>query len=203
MVRLFGGAPPPECDFRCGRRARPRAIRAERAMLLSARPVDLVEYESASLDKQCAGILASVALARAAGWTERRCRAVRATLEIGVARPPNRRRRRRLGRRRPAGWRVGRLLDEGAGHAFQHPGQGVHPRPGAPVGRPGCHAPARLRAHARGASSRRRARGPPTGLLGRSSKKTVLEGLAAAETRSAGYAVRAHALAAWASEVLA
>ena len=44
-----------------------RAIRRERAMLLSARPVDLRVYETASLDKQCPGVLASVALARAAG----------------------------------------------------------------------------------------------------------------------------------------
>ena len=80
MARIYGGSPPAESDFRAADALSLRAIRRERAMLLSARPVDMRVYETASLDKQCPGILASVALARAAGWTERRCRAVRATL---------------------------------------------------------------------------------------------------------------------------
>ena len=70
-----------ESDFRAADALSLRAIRAERAMLAfgSARR-RRGTTRRASLDKQCAGILASVALARAAGWTERRCRAVRATL---------------------------------------------------------------------------------------------------------------------------
>ena len=43
MVRIYGGSPPAESDFRAADALSLRAIRRERAMLLSARPVDLDE----------------------------------------------------------------------------------------------------------------------------------------------------------------
>ena len=54
------------------------------------------ERRSASSASGCRPV---VALARAAGWDARRCRAVRATLDAVCARPPAPRRRRRLGGR--------------------------------------------------------------------------------------------------------
>jgi hypothetical protein len=56
------------------------AIRAEQDMMLAARGVDFACYERTALGKTGIGTPASVALARAAGLSEPRCGAVRATL---------------------------------------------------------------------------------------------------------------------------
>jgi hypothetical protein len=205
MARLFRGAPPADLDFSAVDALTTSAIHRERATLSCARPVDLAFYERASLDKQCAGLIASVALARVAGWDPRRCIAVRKTLE-SVA----------LGLqmyddvvdweddlRRGGSWAVCLMLGER--------------RPGAPSDRPDGTSirlqvlqSAVLGTMLRGAlahmrAARRRATALQAHRLAAwaATRERRLEALVTAEGRSAGYAVRAHALAAWAGEVLA
>ncbi len=201
MARIYGGSPPAECDFRAADALSLRAIRRERAMLLSARPVDMRVYETASLDKQCPGILASVALARAAGWTDRRCRAVRATLgnvwlglqiaddvvdwEDDV--------------QRGGAWAV--CLMRGLGPPSRlRAKESIRTQ----VLQSGILAVMLARALKHMRSARRRASVLGAHRLGAwaGAQESRLTSLVSAETRSAGYAVRAHALAAWASEVL-
>ena len=202
MVRLLGGPPAPECDFRTADEVTIGAIRRERAVLLSARPVELDFYEQASLDKQCVGVMASVGLARVAGWDDRRCLAVRLTLQdiwLGL----------QIGDdvvdweddlQRGGAWAVclmrGRRRPTAA------------PRPNAEsirsqVLRSGVLGVMLSRAGFHMRRARRRAEALGAGRLATwaGAQETRLTGLAAAEVRSAGYAVRAHALAAWAAEV--
>jgi hypothetical protein len=202
MARIFGGTPPAECDFRAADALTIRAIRDERAMLLSARPVDISGYERASLDKQRAGILASVALARVVGWSDRRCRAVRATLEsvsLGLQIADD-----------VVDWEDD-LQSGGAWAVCLMRGQA------APSGRrvkepirtrvlqSGVLAAMLTRALAHMRAARRRATAMGAGRLASwaGGQEARLAGLVDAEARRAGYAVRAHALAAWACEVLA
>lgn len=200
MVRICGGSPPPDSDFQAIDRLALRAIRRERAMLLSARPVDLSVYENASLDKQSAGILASVALTRAAGWSDRRCRAVRATLESVW-----------LGLQiaddvvdweqdvqRGGAWAV--CLMRGLAPSTLRGKDSIRNQ----VLQSGILAEMlkRLLIHMRAARRRAAALGAHRLASWAGGQESRLEDLAAAETKSAGYAVRAHALAAWASEVL-
>jgi hypothetical protein len=202
MARIYGGSPPAESDFRAADALSLRAIRRERAMLLSARPVDLDVYETASLDKQCPGILASVALARAAGWTERRVHAVRATLGSVW-----------LGLQiaddvvdweddlqRGGAWAVCLMRGHGPASSLRAK-ESIRTQ----VLQSGILAVMLRRALAHMRAARRRALALRAHRLASwaGQQETRLEGLAAAETRSAGYAVRAHALAAWANEVLA
>jgi hypothetical protein len=198
--RVLGGMAWAECDFRSVDATTIAAIRHERAVLLSARPVEMSVYERASLEKQCAGILASVALARAAGWNDRRCGAVRATLEsvwLGL----------QLGDdvvdweddlQRGGAWAV--CLMRGMGRATR-PAQGESIR--TQVLRSGVLGAmlSRARSHMKSARRRARALGAQRLSLWAAAQEQRLGSLAAAEERSAGYAVRAHALAAWAAEV--
>jgi hypothetical protein len=206
MVRMFGGPPLPELGFAMADSLSLRAMRRERATLLSARAVDMASYERASLDKQGLGFVASVALARLAGWDERRCRAVRATLEA-VA----------LGLqiyddvvdweddlRRGGAWAV----------CIMH---GTRPR-ARPADRPTEGAGIRLQVlrsgvlqsmleravfHMRAARRRATILGAPRLAAWAASREKRFDALARAEAGSAGYTVRAHALSAWAGEVLA
>jgi hypothetical protein len=202
MARVYGGRTPSESDFRAADALALRAIRRERAMLLSARAVDLRIYETASLDKQCPGILASVALARAGGWSERRCQAVRATL-ASVS----------LGLQtaddvvdweddlqRGGAWAVC-LMRGYASPSSTRSRESIRNQ----VLQSGILAVMLRRAlkHMRGATRRAKALGAHRLASWADQQASRLEGLAAAEAKSAGYAVRAHALAAWASEVLA
>jgi hypothetical protein len=200
MVRICGGSPAPESDFRAVDMLSLRAIRRERAILLSARPVNVSDYESTSLDKQAAGILASVALVRAAGWTERRCRAVRATLgsvwlglqladdvvdwEDDV--------------QRGGAWAV--CLMRGCASSTLRSRDSIRNQ----VLKSGILAVMlkRSAAHMRAARRRATTLGAHRLASWAGGQESRLETLATAEIESAGYAVRAHALAAWASEVL-
>jgi hypothetical protein len=206
MVRLFRGTPPLEYEYSAADALTIRAIRRERALLLAARPVDVASYERASLDKQCAGLIATHALARVAGWSERRCVAVRQTLEA-VA----------LGLqiyddvvdweddlRRGGSWAV--CLMKGmwpATSSRERPTEGARMR--LEVLQSGVLRLMLQRAlwHMRSARRRAIALGARRLAAWSASRETRLEALVAAESRSAGYAVRAHALAAWAGEVLA
>ena len=208
IVRMFGGVVPPDCDFRAADALTMRAIRGERAMLLSGRAVDMGIYEHASLDKQCAGIIASVALARAAGWDSRRCSAVRATLEsvsLGLQLSDD-----------VVDWED----DMQRGGAWAVCLMRGTPRPGFPslslrperpesirtqVLRSGVLGLMLSRAcrHMKWARRRASAMGAHRLASWAAGQEARLSSLATAEEASAGYAVRASALAAWASEVLA
>jgi hypothetical protein len=206
MVRLVRGVVPVGNDFRAADALTIRAIRRERAMLLSARPVNFETYERASLDKQFVGVVASVALARTAGWDDRRCRAVRAMLEnvwLGLqfsddvvdweddlqrggawavclmrdmAQAPSSRRAAAHGESIRS-----QVLTSGVLHVML----------------------SRSRAHMRAARRRATSLGARRLAAWAGAQEKRLDSLATAEAGSAGYAVRAHALAAWANEVLA
>jgi hypothetical protein len=210
MARLCGGTPPPDLDFASTDALTVRAIRRERSLLLSGRPVDFDTYERSSLDKQCVGPLASVALARAAGGDDRTCRAIRAMLQsVALA----------LQTyddvvdweddlERGGAWAVS--LTKGLRST---PSSGVWPRDHNPdsmraratVLKTGILRTMleRATAHVRAARRRATALGAQRLAAWAASRETRFLALVAAERRSAGYAVRAHALAAWAGEVLA
>jgi hypothetical protein len=204
VARMFDNRVPADCDFRAADALTKQAIRSERAMVLSGRAVDIDIYERASLDKQCAGILASVSLARVAGWDARRCSAVRSTLEA-VA----------LGLQladdvvdweddlqRGGAWAV--CLMRGATRQVTvRPGRAESIR--SQVLRSGVLGIMLSRAFVHMRRARRRAAvlGAESLSLWAAAQERRLRSLAAAEAESAGYAVRASALAAWASEVLA
>jgi hypothetical protein len=209
VARIFRGTLPSELDFRAADTLTMRAIRRERAVLLAGIPIDLDTYERASLDKQCAGLVASVALARAAGWSPKRCQAVRRTLEsvsLGL----------QLADdvvdweddlRRGGAWAVSvmRTLPT-ASQASSISKRSDRPEPIRDrVLQSGLLGVILTRAWIHMRRARRRA-----GALGASklaawaaSQEARLRSLAEAEIRNAGYAVRARALAAWACEVLA
>jgi hypothetical protein len=210
MARLCGGTPPCDLDFAAADALTLRAIRRERSLLLSGRPADFEVYERLLLEKQCVGWLASVALARAAGSDERRCRAVRtmlqsAALAIQIYDDV-------------VDWEDD--LEQGGSWAVSlskglrtPPSSGVWPRDAAPdsararivVLRTGILRTMleRATAHVRAARRRASALGAQRLAAWAAGRETRFLALVAAERRSAGYAVRAHALAAWAGEVLA
>jgi hypothetical protein len=206
MVRLFGGPPPPELDYAAADSLSTRAIRRERAFLLAARPIDQDVYERASLDKQCTGLVASVALARIAGWDARRCQAVRETLEsIALAlqiyddvvdweddllRGGSWAICLMKGMRTPAPTRDRHT--EGARIRLQILQSGIL---GTML--------RRALTHMRMARELAAGLGADRLSAWAASRESRFATLVAAEERSAGYAVRAHALAAWAGEVLA
>jgi hypothetical protein len=206
LARIFGGPPLPDCDFATADVWSTRAIRRERALLLAASPVDLETYERASLGKQCPGLFASVALAHVAGWDDRRCRAVRTTLE-SIS----------LGLQmyddvvdweddlsRGGSWTV--CLMKGARQRVpskERPTEG--PRVRQQVLQSGVLLTmlSRARRHMTAARRRALALGADRLAAWAMSKQERFETLCAAEARNAGYTVRAHALSAWAGEVLA
>jgi hypothetical protein len=210
MARLCGGATSADLDFGAADALTVRAIRRERSLLLSGRPVDFEVYERLSLEKQCVGWLASVALARAAGCDERRCRAVRAMLQsvaLAIQTYDD-----------VVDWEHD--LERGGSWAVclskglrAPPTSGVWPRDAAPdsararsmVLRTGVLRSMleRATAHVRSARRRASALGAQRLAAWAAARETRFLALVAAERRSAGYAVRAHALAAWAGEVLA
>jgi hypothetical protein len=210
MERLVGGPPPPELDFALAEEACARAVRRERVMHIEARPVDLAGYETTSLGKQGPGLLASVALAHAAGWDARRCAGVRRTLE-SVA----------LGLQayddvvdwesdldRGGSWVVCLMKHaEGAARASSAPRE--RPTEGTGVKRhvlqSGVLSLLMRRAvrHVRAARRRAAALGAQSLAAGARAREVRLTALSSAEASSAGYTVRAHALSAGAGEVLA
>lgn len=206
LVRMFGGPPLPELGFTVADTLSLRAMRRERATLLSARPVDIATYERASLDKQGLGFVASAALARVVGWDERRCRAVRATLEsVALA----------LqiyddvvdwedDLRRGGAWAVCIM-----NAARPRPRTADRPTEGAGIRtqllRSGVLQIMLERAvfHIRAARRRATILGATRLSAWAAARERRFEALARAEASSAGYTVRAHALSAWAGEVLA
>ena len=206
VARIFGGPPLPDCDFATADAWSTRAIRRERALLLAKTPVDLEAYEHASLGKQCPGLFASVALARVAGWDDRRCRAVRATLEsISLALQmyddvvdweDN--------LSRGGSWTVC-LMKGTRQHGTSKDPPTEKQRVREQILQSGVLFTmlSRARLHMRAARRRALALGAERLASWAFSKESRFETLCAAEARNAGYTVRAHALSAWAGEVLA
>ncbi len=203
--RVFGGRVPAESDFRAADAMTIRAIHGERAIVLSGRPVDIDLYERSSLAKQRAGVIASVALARVAGWDERHCRTVRSTLEsisLGLQLADD-----------VVDWEDD-LQRGGAWAVCLMRGVRAPSSPDAPLERVGSIRAQVLQSGILGVMLSRaclhmkRARRWASTLGARrlaswaGAEETRLRNLAASEVRSAGYAVRARALAAWANEVL-
>jgi hypothetical protein len=206
MARVCGGAVPRDLDFAAANSLAIRTIRRERSFLISARPTDFESYERALLDKQCAGWRASVAFARAAGADERWCRSVRATLEsVALA----------LQTyedvvdweddlERNGSWAVSLMK----GMRPPPAPRDLRPEGGrvrAQVLRTGVLRTMLERAMHHVCIARRRATALGAQRLAAwaASRERSLQALVSAEGRSAGYAVRAHALAGWAGEVLA
>jgi hypothetical protein len=210
MARLCGGSVPRALDFTAADTLTVGAIRRERSILLSDRAVDVHAYEQAAANKQCIGPIASVALARAVGCDERRCRAIHAVIRsVALA----------LqiyddvvdwedDLERGRSWALS--LTKGARST---PSSGVWP---LERGRDGKRARAtilhsgilrtmlgRAAVHMRGAGRRATALGAVRLATWAAGREARLQALVAAERRSAGYAGRAHALAAWAGEVFA
>jgi hypothetical protein len=176
------------------------AILTERALLTSKEPVGFTTYESIALAKQSAGLVASVALARAAGWSPRRRLATRRTLE-SIA----------LGlqmhddvvdweddQSRGGSWVM--ALVRGDRDPAMDP-QGLRPA----VLKSGVLEVLlrRARWHMRAAAARAHALGAERLASWARGREERLSRLVDAESRSPGYAIRVNALSAWATEVLA
>lgn len=202
LTRMFAGRVRPEgCDFRAADRVTALALRDERSILLSGRPTDVDAYEAASIDKQRAGVIASLALAHAAGWSSMRCDSLRFALEsVALALQMH---------DDVVDWEGD--VQRGGAWAIclmrgQANDQAVDRR--API-RKQVHDSgilgvmlSRACIHMRRARRRAGALGTKRLAAWAASQERRLQSLAAAEIKSAGYAVRAGALAAWASEVL-
>jgi hypothetical protein len=206
ITRVLGGPPSPECDYAAADERSARAIRTERTFLLSERPVQLDAYEQESLGKQAPGMVASLALAHAAGWDDLKRRVLTRTLEsvwIGLqmyddvvdweddlA--------------RGGSWAV--CLMKGARRAFvSHEPSTEGARLRAQVLASGMLLAMLSRAVHHMDEARRGADSLGAHRLAAwaATRQERFETLCAAEARSAGYTVRAHALSAWAGEVLA
>jgi hypothetical protein len=206
VARLVGQRPFPDCSFEVADVQAIRAIRHERQVLHSGRAVAFQEYERLSLEKQCVGVVASVVLARAAGWDDRRCHALKTTLEavwLGLQMADD-----------VVDWEDDMRLGGAWAVCLMEAAKG----PPSSGSRLKATPSVRQRVHdsgvlgtmlSRALRHMRVARRLATILGARSlSEWTVaqerrLEALVTAESKSPGYAVRAHALAAWAGEVLA
>jgi hypothetical protein len=206
MSRLLGTDMRTRGEFQLADIQSTQTIRHERQLLRACKPVDFPEYERLSLEKQSVGIVASVSLARAVGWDDRQCHAVRTTLE--------------------AVWLGLQMADDvvdweddmrrgGAWAACLM--EGLHQAPssgsrlcGPPSVRQRVLDSGVLRQMLLGALRNMRVARRLATTLGAhrlagwaQGQEQRLDTLVVAETRSPGYAVRAHALAAWAGEVLA
>ncbi len=202
LMRIFGGPPLPECDFAAADVRVGRAIRKEREFLSSGRAIDAATYGALSREKQCPGTLASLALARVSGWDDRHCEAVRRMLEE-VA----------LGLQtyddvvdweddlaRGGSWAVCLMKGEGLPSARENERRALRSR----VLESGILSTMLQRAAGHLSRARRLAGALGAGRLATwaSSREERFTVLWSAETRNAGYTVRAHALSAWAGEVL-
>jgi|HubBroStandDraft_6_1064221.scaffolds.fasta_scaffold137197_1 hypothetical protein len=203
--RLCRGACDRDIDPSAADRATGEAIATERALLTSARAVDFLTYERVSLAKQSAGFVATLALTKAVGWGRRRRLAVGRTLgSVALALQMH---------DDVVDWED----DESRGGSWIVAlvrGSAAVPPAGGPKGRGaslrsvvlGSGSMQRLldraRQHMRAARLRAMALGARSLAAWAGGREARLAKLAAAESASAGYARRAHSLAAWATEVL-
>jgi hypothetical protein len=205
LARLLGGDLTQDADYGGCDSTTVQALRRERQLLLAQRPADFAVYQRVVLSKQSVGWVASVGLAHASGEDARRCRAVRAMVQSAA-----------LALQvydDVVGWEDD--LKRGGAWAVCLM-KALRPAPSTPAG-PRNDARLRLEvlhsgilrmmleraaAHIRAARMRAAALGALRLASWARARENRLHALIAAESRSAGYAVRAHALAAWAGEVL-
>jgi hypothetical protein len=186
-------------------RATSRALQRERDILRSGAGVDFATYESVSLAKQSAGVVATCILARVACATPARYRAIQQTLEsVALA----------LqmhddvvdwedDQSRGGAWAVsvmqGNAVARADGEATE-----IHTLRAQVLG---CDVLLRMlrraRWHMRAAAARARALGATRASAWAEARAQSMAALVTAESSSAGYAIRSHALSAWAVEVLA
>jgi hypothetical protein len=183
-------------------RSAAQAMATERELLRQAAGVDLATYERVSLGKQAAGVEVTCVMAHVAGCPEPKLRAIRSTLESAA-----------LAlqlhddvvdweddQARGGSWVVSLLKGSAssAGEASATP-----LREQVLSSDVLLRMLARARWHMRAAAARARAVGAAPAAAWAASRAEKLSTLVAAESRSAGYSVRSHALSAWATEVLA
>lgn len=205
LARVAPGVIDPAMDCARADAETRAAIAAERALLACGEAVDMAGYEATSIGKQAVGFPASIALAHAAGWSDRR----RATLSRALADVW-------IGLQlhddvmdweedleRGGAWAVS--LARGVGQREPAGKRKTVP----PLTRRFVHGSgvlalmlARSRRRFRAASRRARALGAHRLAGWAAEREAHLAELVANERRSAGFANRAHALAAWAREVL-
>jgi hypothetical protein len=196
----------PSIDFGRADNETARAIRLERGIMKFGDAVDFARYEVISLGKQAVGVPACMALARAADWDDGRRTALRRTLE--------------------AVWLALQFQDDVIDWEDDMKRSGAWAvvlaqaaRTGFPAReRPTERNPIRRMVHASGVLARMlgeshrnyRAARMRASVLGlhqlaswASDKETRAAHLAKMEREHAGYAVRMHALAPWAAEILA
>ncbi|MGH7438371.1 MAG: hypothetical protein ACRENE_22025 [Polyangiaceae bacterium] len=207
MARLASSAPATDLDIDPAAmdRATTRALERERDLLRSGAGVDFAAYESLSLAKQSAGVVATCVLARIAGASPPRYRAIQQALEsVALALQMH---------DDVVDWED----DQSRGGAWVV----CVMRGSAPVGAVaetteiaslraqvlGCDVLLRMlrraRWHMRAAAARARALGATRAAAWAATRERSMTVLVSAESRNAGYAIRSHALSAWATEVLA
>jgi hypothetical protein len=187
----------PEIDFEAAHGRTLKAIAEERSILTSGTPVDFATYERTSLGKQSIGFPPTLALARRAGWSERKRRVVSrvlASIWLGLQMPDDVHDWEDDFARGGA-WAValsgGSALTDAGALRPQVFGSGVLPR-----------MLERGRRHFRAVHRLGAALGLGTlSSWGEEQEKRVAT-LVKNETEHAGYTARAHALIAWAGEVL-
>jgi hypothetical protein len=204
-ARVYDDPHAVDTDFGTADRVTMAGIRRERVILASGAAADFHTYERISLAKQAVGFPASLALARAAGWGARRRALLAATLASIW-----------LGLQmsddvvdweddldRGGAWAIALMRDV---RARQPRGDRVTETPiHVPLYRSGVLARMMSRSawHFRAAARRARLLGAVRLSAWAGAQAERVGAMALAEAAHGGYAVRAHALAAWAREVLA
>jgi hypothetical protein len=198
--RVLDGAPP---DPTAVDRATARALHREREILRLGAEVDFATYERVSLAKQSAGVIATCVLARTTGCSPARVRAIQRTLEaVAMA----------LqihddvvdwedDQARGGSWVV--ALMRGLVPVSLEDTQGKPLRAEVLRSDVLLRMLRRSRWYMRAAGARARVLGALRVAAWAEARAQSLSALVSAESRSAGYSMRSHALSSWATEVLA
>jgi hypothetical protein len=202
LARVCPGVVDPAVEFTVADRQTTHAIAAEQELLRRAVPVPFETYERISLGKQSVGFPASLALAHAAGWNDGQRRTVHrmlASVWLGLQMHDD-----------VVDWeddqaRIGAWAASLALYSTRN-----RPEPPPADVRASVletrtleRMLRRSRQHYRGARRRADAIGAARLAAWAATREAKLSSLVEAERKSAGYAVRAHALAPWAGEILA
>jgi hypothetical protein len=205
LGRVAAGVIDPAIDFALADQKTAYAITAEHDLLRRSAVVTFETYERISLGKQSVGFPASIALAHAAGWSKARRSMVYRTLASVW-----------LGLQmhddvvdweddftRGGAWAVSLALGQQSSSPSEGEADGAAPRQRVHAARTLELMLERSRRHFRATRMRAATLGMNRLSGWAAERERRLTSLVEAERRSAGYAVRAHALAPWAGEVLA
>jgi hypothetical protein len=205
VPEVCAGAVDPSIDFGLADEKTRYAILSEHEILREGKPVTFATYETVSLGKQSPGFPAPLAMAFAAGWDARRRTALYQLLasvwlglqmhddvvdwEDDFA--------------RGGAWAVSLAKGRPEARPVTRESEVVSTRQRVLASGVLEHMLARSRGHFRAARLRARLLGARRLELWATQRETKIGALVTAERSSPGYAVRAHALAPWAGEVLA